>query len=109
MCLGGNIRHRESNRPSFDDACGAISGAWVTGREPAREAGLLPYIGVDDLQATAKKVAERGGEIVERPHPDHPGGSSWISTFHDPAENLLGLYQENAEVKENSQNASGVF
>jgi predicted enzyme related to lactoylglutathione lyase len=93
--FGWNIRNRESGRPSFDDACGVISGAWVTGREPAREGGLLPYIWVDDLRASVKKIGECGGAAVDAPHPDHPGGTSWIATFRDPAGNLLGLYQEN--------------
>ncbi|HET9319224.1 MAG TPA: VOC family protein, partial [Bryobacteraceae bacterium] len=93
--FGWNIRNRESGRLSFDDACGVISGAWVTGREPAREGGLLPYIWVDDLRASVKKIGECGGTAVDAPHPDHPGGTSWIATFRDPAGNLLGLYQEN--------------
>jgi predicted enzyme related to lactoylglutathione lyase len=93
--FGWNIRNRETRRPSFDDACGVISGAWVTGREPASEGGLLPYIWVDDLRASVKKVSECGGIVVDAPHPDHPGGTSWIATFRDPAGNLLGLYQEN--------------
>jgi predicted enzyme related to lactoylglutathione lyase len=67
--FGWNIRNRESGRPSFDDACGVISGAWVTGREPAREGGLLPYIWVDDLRASVKKIGECGGAAVEAPHP----------------------------------------
>ena len=95
--FGWNIRHRDSPRPSFDDACGVVSGAFVTGREPARGAGLLPYIWVDDIRASVKKVGECGGKVVQAPHPDHPGGTSYIATFRDPAGNLLGLYQEEAE------------
>ena len=30
--FGWNIRKRDSDRPSFDDATGYVSGAWVTGR-----------------------------------------------------------------------------
>jgi predicted enzyme related to lactoylglutathione lyase len=92
--FGWNIRNRESARPSFDDACGVISGAFVAGGEPAREGGLLPYIWVDDLRASVKKVGDFGGTVVDIPHPDHPGGTSWIATFRDPAGNLMGLYQE---------------
>jgi predicted enzyme related to lactoylglutathione lyase len=92
--FGWNIRHRESGRPSFDDACGVISDAWVTGREPAREGGLLPYIWVNDLRASVKKIGECGGTAVDPPHPDHPGGTSWLATFRDPAGNLLGRCQE---------------
>jgi uncharacterized glyoxalase superfamily protein PhnB len=88
-----NIRHRDSARPSFDDATGYVSGAWVTGREIARHPGLLPYIWVNDIDATLSSAANHGGEIVERPHRDSPGGE-WIATFRDPAGNLIGLYQE---------------
>jgi uncharacterized glyoxalase superfamily protein PhnB/predicted enzyme related to lactoylglutathione lyase len=93
--FGWDIRHRDTNRPSFDDASG-VSGAWVTGRPISREPGLLPYIWVDDIEATLTKVIENGGAVVEGSHPDHPGSSSHIATFRDPAGNLIGLYQEAA-------------
>jgi predicted enzyme related to lactoylglutathione lyase len=92
--FGWNIRHRDTARPSFDDATGNVSGAWVTGRERSREPGLLPYIWVDSLDATLARVRTHGGGVVETPHPDSPGSSSWIATFRDPAGNLMGLYQE---------------
>ncbi|MGB2655649.1 MAG: VOC family protein, partial [Candidatus Acidiferrum sp.] len=92
--FGWNIRHRESERPSFDDATGNVSGAWVTGRESAREAGLVCYVWVDSIDATLAKIAVAGGVVVESAHPDAPGGSSKIATFRDPAGNLIGLYQE---------------
>jgi len=89
-----NIRHRESARPSFDDATGNVSGAWVTGRQVAREPSLLPYIWVDSIEATLAKVASHGGAIVDTSHADEPGSASRIATFRDPAGNLIGLYQE---------------
>ena len=91
--FGWNIRHRETGRPSFDDATGNISGAWVTGRPASREAGLLPYIWVDSIDATIAAIEAQGGEIVNHPALDSPGGE-WIATFRDPAGNLIGLYQE---------------
>jgi len=95
--FGWNIRNPEGARPAFDDAPGNISGAWVTGRQIAQEPGLLPYIWVDDLQATLALVAAHGGEIVKAPAPDTPGGTSYIANFRDPAGNMLGLYQENVQ------------
>lgn len=89
-----NIRHRDTDRPSFDDATGDISGAFVTGRSVSRVPGLLPYIWVDNIDATLKHALENGAVILESPHPDHPGGTSYIATFHDPAGNSIGLYQE---------------
>jgi predicted enzyme related to lactoylglutathione lyase len=55
---------------------------------------VLPYIWVDDIDATLALVAAHGGEIVEPRRHDTPGSTSWIATFRDPAGNLIGLYQE---------------
>jgi predicted enzyme related to lactoylglutathione lyase len=71
-----------------------VSGAWVTGRASARELALLAYIWVDSIQDTVNLVAANGGVIIDAPHPDSPGGSCWIATFHDPGGNMIGLYQE---------------
>jgi uncharacterized glyoxalase superfamily protein PhnB len=90
--FGWNIRHRESDRPSFDDATGYVSGAWVTGREPARTPGLLPYIWVDNVDDVAAQVAASGGEVLKAPHAE--GGNTRIAIIRDPAGNLVGLYQE---------------
>jgi predicted enzyme related to lactoylglutathione lyase/uncharacterized glyoxalase superfamily protein PhnB len=95
--FGWNIRNAESARPSFDDAPGNISGAWVAGRPIAQEPGLLPYIWVDDIDSTLAVVAEQGGAILKRPAADTPGGTSYIATFRDPAGNILGLYQEHVQ------------
>jgi len=92
--FGWNIRHRDTNRPSFDDASGHISGAWVTGRPAFPHPGLLPYIWVNDLDATLKNAEAHGATVIESPHPDHPGGTGYIAIFRDPAGNLLGLYEE---------------
>jgi predicted enzyme related to lactoylglutathione lyase len=55
---------------------------------------LLPYVWVDDIDATLKAVADQGGETAEPPHRDHEPDGEWIATFLDPAGNLIGLYQE---------------
>lgn len=93
--FGWNIRGREGPNPSFDDAAGRISGSWAAGWPPSREAGLLPSIWVDSIDATLGRVAACGGEIVEPPRRDAPDpGAQWIARFRDPAGNVLGLYQE---------------
>ncbi|HKS81358.1 MAG TPA: VOC family protein [Candidatus Acidoferrales bacterium] len=92
--FGWNIRHRDSAHPSFDDASGDISGAWVTGREIARTPGLMPYIWVDSIEETSKHITTHGGKIVKPAHPDSPGSSSLIALFADPVGNLLGLHQQ---------------
>lgn len=90
--FGWNIRGSESDHPSFDDATGYVSGAWVTDREIARTPGLLPYIWVDNIDDIAARAAANGGEVVNAPHVE--GGNSWIATIRDPAGNVIGLYQE---------------
>jgi uncharacterized glyoxalase superfamily protein PhnB len=93
--FGWNIRDRDTGRPSFDDATGNVSGAWVSGRAAGIEPCLLPYVWVDTLEATLARAIAQGARVVEEPHPDTPGGTSWIAIFRDPAGNLIGLYQEN--------------
>jgi uncharacterized glyoxalase superfamily protein PhnB len=92
--FGWNIRHRDSERPSFDDATGDVSGAWVSGRDVSAKAGVLPYIWVDAIDAMLARITAYGGEIVEGSRSDAPDNTSRIATFRDPAGNLMGLYQE---------------
>jgi predicted enzyme related to lactoylglutathione lyase len=92
--FGWNIRHRDSGRPSFDDATGNVSGAWVTGRAIAGEGGLRPYIWVDGIDTVVARIEAAGGKIVEQVRNDSPGDSPWIAVFRDPAGNEMGLYQE---------------
>ena len=95
--FGWNIRHADTDRPTFDDASANVSGAWVANRPPAsRGSGILPYIWVDDIHATLALAAANGAEILEPPRLDAPDSTSWIATFLDPAGNSIGLYQESA-------------
>ena len=91
--FGWNIRRGDSDRPSFDDPS-SLSGAFVTYLKPAREPGILPSIWVKDIDAFVEKIAAHGGEIVESPRPDEPGGNCYIATFRDPAGNMLRVYEE---------------
>jgi predicted enzyme related to lactoylglutathione lyase len=92
--FGWNIRHRDTPRPSFDDATGDISGAWVADRPISRQPGLLPYIWVDGIDATLARVCANGGDVVQASHHDSPGSTCLIATFRDPDGNLIGLYEE---------------
>ena len=70
--FGGNIRGWSSARPSFDDAAGHLSGAWVAGWPPSREPGLLPSIWMDSMICDAGargglRWRGRGGVGPERP------------------------------------------
>ncbi len=66
------------------------SGAWITKHAVSREPGLLPYVYVEDLDATVALVEANGGEIVDGPAPE---GNLVVATFCDPAGNVMGLWQ----------------
>jgi predicted enzyme related to lactoylglutathione lyase len=88
--FGWELRRRGDGATAFDDGV-EVGGAWVTGRPPSREAGVLLYVMVADVAATLERVAAGGGEIVERAD---PGAHEIVARFRDPAGNLVGLYQE---------------
>jgi predicted enzyme related to lactoylglutathione lyase len=90
--FGWKSRVRGDGARAFDDATGAVSGAWVTDRPPSRDAGILTYVMVDRIEATLPKIVEAGGRVAT-PFTPLGEGEGW-ATFFDPAGNLLGLYQE---------------
>jgi uncharacterized protein len=92
--FGWEIRDRDGDRPAFTDASGQVSGAWVGDRAVSGEPGLLPYIWVDDIDATLAAVTTHGGGVLEGPRLDVEPDGEWIATFRDPAGNVIGLYQE---------------
>lgn len=89
--FGWNIRFRDTDRPSFDDTTGEVSGAWVRDRTPDPEPGILPYIMVADAAAAVHAVVAAGGTVVL---PAGTYGTEVLATFLDPAGNLLGIYQQ---------------
>lgn len=89
--FGWNIRTRGDGAVAFDDGVGEVSGAWVVGREPSTQVGLLIYIMVDSVAGTIDKVVAHGGKIVQPIGGDAP---EITARFSDPAGNVLGLYQE---------------
>lgn len=90
--FGWKVRERGDGVKAFDDATGAVSGSWVTGRPPAREPGILTYVMVDSIEATLKKIVAAGGRM-ETPFTTIGTGGEAFATFRDPAGNVLGLYQ----------------
>jgi uncharacterized protein len=92
--FGWNVRTRGDGATAFDDGVGQVSGAWVTGRSPSREAGLLFYVMVDSVAAAVEAVVAQGGEIVQPIGRDAP---EITARFRDPGGNVIGLYQEPAK------------
>ena len=84
-------RRRGDGSTAFDDSVGEVSGAWVTGRPPSPNPGLLIYVMVEDIRTTLDAVVRNGGRIVQPMAADSP---ERIARFADPDGNVLGLYQE---------------
>ncbi len=91
--FGWTIRKRGDGGTAFDDTTGEVSGTWVLGRPPAAKPGLLFYIMVDSVSASIDAVVAHGGEIVQPIGADAP---EITARFRDPAENVIGLYQNPA-------------
>jgi predicted enzyme related to lactoylglutathione lyase len=89
--FGWNIRTRGDGVTAFDDGVGEVSGAWVTGRKPHTDPGLVVYIMVDDMEKTIEAVIANGGTNVQPVGMDAP---EITARFSDPAGNVIGLYQE---------------
>jgi uncharacterized protein len=89
--FGWRIRQRGDGSTAFDDTTGEVSGAWVVGRPPADDPGLLVYIMVDSVADAVDAVAANGGEIVQPIGADAP---EITARFRDPAGNVIGLYQQ---------------
>jgi uncharacterized protein len=87
------IRKRGDGSTAFDDTTGEVSGTWVLGRPPAAKPGLLFYIMVDSVATTVDAVVANRGEIVQPIGADAP---EITARFHDPAGNVIGLYQQPA-------------
>ncbi len=93
--FGWSIRRRGDGSTAFDDTTGQVSGAFVTGRPPQVEPGLMLYVMVADASAILERVVANGGAVAQ---PIHPGSPEIVARFRDPAGNVVGIYQERALV-----------
>ena len=91
--FGWTVRVRGDGSTAFDDTTGAVSGAWVLGRTPAKDPGAIVYVMVDSIPHTIAAI-QAGGGSIERPETSHGKAGESHATFRDPAGNLFGIYQE---------------
>jgi uncharacterized protein len=84
-----NLR-RDGDEPAFADATGHLIGHFIVG-EPSHEAGIIPYVYVDDLRHTVALITNTGGVIAGEPRPE---GTLQVATFRDPEGNLIGIWTE---------------
>jgi predicted enzyme related to lactoylglutathione lyase len=89
--FGWHIRQRGDGATAFDDGVGEVSGAFVIGRPPSSDPGLLVYIWVNSVAATVEAIIANAGEIVQSVGVDAP---EITARFRDPGGNVIGIYQE---------------
>jgi uncharacterized protein len=84
-----SIRDDEDS-PAFEDGSGHVIGHFIRDLPVAGHAGHIPYVYVEAVDETLDKVTANGGTIIQSPFPE---GDLLVATFHDPAGNLLGVWQ----------------
>jgi uncharacterized protein len=89
--FGWSVHGHDSDRPSFDDGTGHVSGAWMSDQAISREPGLLPYIYVEQIEEAVSRIVANGGVLVRDPYPE---GNLTVATFRDPAGNVMGLWHD---------------
>jgi predicted enzyme related to lactoylglutathione lyase len=78
--------------PEFTDSTGHAGGAFVLGRRPSREPGVMACIAVDSIDDILEAVVSHGGEVV-KPRTSIVEGVDSEAIFRDPAGNAFGLYE----------------
>jgi uncharacterized protein len=78
------------DRDAFQDATGHIIGHFMADLPVAGEAGVVPYVYVQDIDEVLARVSEAGGEVTARPYPE---GDLWVAMTRDPAGNAVGVWQ----------------
>jgi uncharacterized protein len=85
--FGWRIRTDSS---AFEDATGHIIGHFMADLPVAGEAGVVPYVYVQDIDEVLARVTEAGGEVTTKPYPE---GDLWVAMTRDPAGNAIGVWQ----------------
>ena len=90
--FGWNLRG-DPDDPSFEDGTGHVIGHFMAELPVAGEAGVRPYIYVEQVDDTLDEIVARGGEVVTAPYPE---GDLRVATFRDPSGNVVGVWQQGA-------------
>jgi predicted enzyme related to lactoylglutathione lyase len=104
--FGWQIRRRGDGATAFDDTVNQVSGAWVLGRPPAAQPGLMVYIMVASAPAALDAVVSAGGGIVQ---PVVPQAREVVATFRDPAGNVIGIYEQPGLAETEAQESSAAI
>jgi predicted enzyme related to lactoylglutathione lyase len=75
---------------AFEDSTGHIIGHFMPDLPVAGEAGVIPYVYVQDIDQALARVPRAGGEVTTKPYPE---GDLWVAMTRDPAGNAIGVWQ----------------
>jgi predicted enzyme related to lactoylglutathione lyase len=75
--FGWKIRKDSS---AFEDATGHIIGHFMADLPVAGEAGVAPYVYVQDIDQTLARVADSGGKVTAKPYPEGEHRSGNVTT-----------------------------
>jgi predicted enzyme related to lactoylglutathione lyase len=75
---------------AFQDGTGHIIGHFMPDLPVAGEAGVIPYVYVQDIDEAVALVPGAGGEVTTKPYPE---GDLWVAMTRDPAGNAIGVWQ----------------
>jgi predicted enzyme related to lactoylglutathione lyase len=84
---------RDGDERAFSDATGHVIGHFIVGEPAPARTGILPFVYVDDVDATLGDVERYGGSVASSARPE---GSLRVATVRDPEGNLVGLWTETA-------------
>lgn len=84
------IRDDGDGSCAFQDGTGHVIGHFMPDLPVAGVAGVVPYIYVANVEESIAKVTANGGTVARSPFPE---GDLWVAAFHDPAGNLIGVWQ----------------
>jgi predicted enzyme related to lactoylglutathione lyase len=88
--FGWTVR-RDREDPAFEDGTGHVIGHFRADHQVAGEAGVRPYVFVENLDATLEKARANGAEVMTEPYPE---GDLWVALILDPAGNAVGIWQQ---------------
>jgi uncharacterized protein len=75
---------------AFEDGTGHIIGHFMPDLPVAGEAGVIPYVYVQDIDEALARVPRGGGKVSTKPYAE---GDLWVAMTRDPAGNAIGVWQ----------------
>jgi uncharacterized protein len=88
--FGWTIRDAASSSPAFQDGSGHVIGHFIEEQEAAGDAGVRPYVYVEDVDVAVREIVTHGGRVLRAPFAE---GALTVAVFADPAGNVLGVWR----------------